>query len=133
MTTPYQAIHRVGLGPGDLAVVVGVGGVGGYAVQIAHAFGAVVAAIDVDPVRLQMAQEHGARLGLRADQLEFKALKQAVRDLAKTHGVPSFRWRIFECSGTPAGQGTCLRCSNTAVTCRWSASPPRRSSCGCPT
>mgnify|MGYP000908345051 CR=1 FL=1 len=106
VTTPYQAIHRVGLGPGDLAVVVGVGGVGGYAVQIAHALGALVVAIDVDPVRLQMSLEHGAKLGLRADQLEFKALKQAVRDLAKANGVPTFRWRIFECSGSPAGQGT---------------------------
>ncbi len=33
-------------------------------------------------------------------------MKQAVRDLAKAHGVQSFRWRIFECSGTPAGQST---------------------------
>jgi len=106
VTTPYQAIHRSGLGQGDLAIVVGVGGVGGYAVQIAAAFGAAVAAIDVDPVRLQMAQQHGAGVALRADQLEFKALKQAVREFAKAHSVPSFRWRIFECSGNPAGQNT---------------------------
>lgn len=106
VTTPYQAIQRAQLAQGDLAVVVGVGGVGGYAVQIAHAMGAVVVALDVDPVRLELAKSHGALLTLRADQLDFKAIKAAVRELAKAHGVPSYRWRIFECSGTTAGQNT---------------------------
>jgi 6-hydroxycyclohex-1-ene-1-carbonyl-CoA dehydrogenase len=106
VTTPWQAIRRASLAAGDLAIVVGVGGVGGYAAQIAHALGAAVVAIDVDPARLQLAQQHGADTALRADQLDFKALKQAVRGLAKERAVPTFRWRIFECSGTPAGQST---------------------------
>ncbi|HUH13470.1 MAG TPA: alcohol dehydrogenase catalytic domain-containing protein, partial [Longimicrobiales bacterium] len=37
VTTPYQAVIRSGLAAGELAIVVGVGGVGGYAVQIAAA------------------------------------------------------------------------------------------------
>lgn len=106
VTTPYQAIRRTNLGPADLAVVVGVGGVGGYAVQIAHALGAAVVAIDVDAGKLELAMQHGAGLALRADQLDFKTLKQAVRTFAKERLVPTFRWRIFECSGTPAGQNT---------------------------
>lgn len=106
VTTPWQAVQRSGLGHGDLAVVVGVGGVGGYAVQIAAALGAHVVAIDVDPVRLEMAGQHGAAVTLRADQLDFKAIKAAVRGLAKERAVPTFRWRIFECSGTTAGQNT---------------------------
>ncbi|HEX6811775.1 MAG TPA: 6-hydroxycyclohex-1-ene-1-carbonyl-CoA dehydrogenase [Planctomycetota bacterium] len=106
VTTPWQAIRRANLAAGDLAIVVGVGGVGGYAAQIAHALGAAVVAIDVDPARLQLAQQHGADIALRADQLDFKAIKQAVRGLAKERAVPAFRWRIFECSGTPAGQST---------------------------
>ena len=48
LTTPYQAVRRAGVAPGDVAVVVGVGGVGGYCVQIARASGATVVAIDVD-------------------------------------------------------------------------------------
>ena len=40
VSTPYQAILRSGLSPGDLAVFVGVGGVGGFGVQIAAARGA---------------------------------------------------------------------------------------------
>ncbi len=40
LTTPYQAVRRAGVTPGSLAIVVGAGGVGGYCVQIARAFGA---------------------------------------------------------------------------------------------
>ena len=106
VTTPFQAIHRSGLGAGDLAVVVGAGGVGGFAVQIAAVAGAHVVAIDVDPARLALAAAHGAGLVLHAGQLDFKALKQAVRSFANGREVASFRWRIFECSGTTAGQST---------------------------
>lgn len=106
VTTPWQAVRRSGLTQGELAVVVGVGGVGGYAVQISKALGASVVAIDVDPSRLALVAEHGADVALRADQLDFKAIRQAVRGLAKEHGVPTYRWKIFECSGTTAGQGT---------------------------
>jgi 6-hydroxycyclohex-1-ene-1-carbonyl-CoA dehydrogenase len=48
LTTPFQAVRRAGVAPGALAVVIGVGGVGGYCVQVASAFGAKVVAIDVD-------------------------------------------------------------------------------------
>jgi 6-hydroxycyclohex-1-ene-1-carbonyl-CoA dehydrogenase len=106
VTTPYQAIRRADLRRGDLAIVVGAGGVGGYAVQIAAALGAQVIAIDIDPTRLGMAASHGAGLTLRSDELDFKTLKQAVRAFAKERDVPTFRWKLFECSGTTAGQNT---------------------------
>jgi len=106
VTTPFQAIQRSGLGAGDLAVVVGAGGVGGFAVQIASARGAHVVAIDIDASRLALAERHGAGLALRADELDFKALKKSLRAFAASRDVPSFRWRIFECSGTTAGQNT---------------------------
>ena len=48
VTTPYQSIRRACVNPGDLVVVIGVGGIGTYAVQIARALGALVAAVDVD-------------------------------------------------------------------------------------
>ena len=67
VTTPYEAIRRSGLGPDDVAVIVGAGGVGGFGVQIAAAVGAAVVAIDVDQARLDLASRHGAGLvlGLR--------------------------------------------------------------------
>ena len=52
VTTPYQAVVRSELMSGDLAIVVGVGGVGTYCAQVAAAFGAHVVAIDVDDARL---------------------------------------------------------------------------------
>lgn len=104
VSTPYQAATRAGLQPGDLAVVVGVGGVGGFCVQIAAALGANVFAIDVDEARLERMRAFGAGATSRPD--DFKALRAQVRSFAKAHGVPSFRWKIFECSGAPAGQTT---------------------------
>ena len=106
VTTPFQAIHRSRLGPGDLAVFVGAGGVGGFGVQIAHALGALVVALDVDQGRLELASGHGASLALRADQLPFKELRGRVRAFAAEHDVPGWRWRVFETSGSPRGQET---------------------------
>lgn len=106
VSTPYQAILRSGLSRGDLAVFVGVGGVGGFGVQIAAAMGATVVAIDVSQERLDALKTFGVSLALRPDRLDPKALRQALRDFAKEKGVPSFRHRIFETSGTVAGQAT---------------------------
>ncbi len=106
VTTPYQAVERSALARGDVAVFVGVGGVGGFGVQIAAARGAHVVAIDVDPLKLAAMGEHGAELTLRADQLDFKALKKQVNAFAAARACPSWRVRIFETSGTPQGQET---------------------------
>lgn len=106
VSTPYQALHRAEVGDGDLVVVVGAGGVGGFAVQIAAARGAVVAAVDVDARRLEALTGHGLALALDASIHGFKQLKAAVRELAAERGVPSFRWKVIECSGSPAGQRT---------------------------
>ncbi|MCK2125753.1 6-hydroxycyclohex-1-ene-1-carbonyl-CoA dehydrogenase [Thauera aromatica] len=104
VTTPYQAVLQAGVEPGDVAVVIGVGGVGGYAVQIANAFGASVVAIDVDPAKLEMMSRHGAALTLNAREISGRDLKKAIEAHAKANGLRLTRWKIFECSGTGAGQ-----------------------------
>ncbi len=106
VSTPYQAIARSGLAAGDLAVFVGVGGVGGFGVQLAAARGAVVVAIDVDGPRLETMKAFGASLALQAGVLDFKQLRAAIQGLAGERGIPSWRHRIFETSGTAAGQET---------------------------
>jgi 6-hydroxycyclohex-1-ene-1-carbonyl-CoA dehydrogenase len=106
VSTPYQAILRAGLAAGDLAVFVGVGGVGGFGVQIAAALGAVVAAIDIDEARLEAMARHGATLTLDARGLDARQLRRQVRELADARSIPTWRTRIFETSGTPAGQAT---------------------------
>jgi 6-hydroxycyclohex-1-ene-1-carbonyl-CoA dehydrogenase len=104
VTTPYQAAMQAGVMPGSLAVVIGVGGVGGYAVQLANAMGASVVAVDVDDAKLEAISAYGAGLTLNAGEFDGRALKKAVVAFAKDKGLPTTEWFIFECSGTPAGQ-----------------------------
>ncbi len=104
VSTAYQAVRRAALGPGDAALVVGAGGVGGFVVQIARALGAHVVACDVGAERLATAQGHGAEVALDAGTLPAAEVRKAAHAQARGWGVPSLRWRIFECSGTPAGQ-----------------------------
>jgi 6-hydroxycyclohex-1-ene-1-carbonyl-CoA dehydrogenase len=106
LTTPYQAVRRAGVTTGSLAIVVGAGGVGGYCVQVAHAFGASVVAIDVDDAKLAAVAPHGAALTLNSATLDGKAIKAAVADFAKKNGLRSTEWFIFECSGSAPGQLT---------------------------
>jgi 6-hydroxycyclohex-1-ene-1-carbonyl-CoA dehydrogenase len=104
LTTPYQAVRRAGVTPGSLAIVVGAGGVGGYCVQVARAFGATVVAIDIDDAKLAAVAEHGASLTLNSKTLDGKAMKQAISAFAKQQGLRATEWFIFECSGSAAGQ-----------------------------
>jgi 6-hydroxycyclohex-1-ene-1-carbonyl-CoA dehydrogenase len=106
VSTSYQAIVRSGLAPGDLAVFIGAGGLGSFGVQVAAAMGAHVVAMDVSEERLALVGSHGASLTLRADELDFKEIKGAIKGFAKEHGIPSYRQKIFETSGTDAGQNT---------------------------
>lgn len=106
VTTPYEAIRRSGLGKEDVAVIVGVGGVGGFGVQIAAALGAAVVAIDIDRERLDLAAQHGARLVLDAGSADIKGLKSAIHSFSKEKARQGIGLKIFEMSGTPAGQAT---------------------------
>jgi 6-hydroxycyclohex-1-ene-1-carbonyl-CoA dehydrogenase len=106
LTTPFQAVQRAGVTPGSLAVVIGAGGVGGYCVQVARAFGATVVAIDVDAGKLETISRHGAALTIDARAQDGKAIKAAVAAFAKKEGLRPTEWFIFECSGTAAGQLT---------------------------
>ncbi len=106
LTTPYQAVRRAGVKPGSLAIVVGVGGVGGYCVQVANAFGAKVVAIDVDDEKLAAMSRHGAALTINSRAQDSKSIKAAVADFAKKNGLRATEWCIFECSGTAPGQLT---------------------------
>jgi len=104
VTTPLEAAARAHLGPEDVAIFVGAGGVGGFGVQIAAALGAEVIAIDVDASRLELAAAHGAALTLTAG--DPRELKKAVRDFRKKSYRKGIGLKIFETSGTTAGQQT---------------------------
>ena len=104
VTTPYQAVIQAGVSEGDLVVVNGVGGVGGYAVQIAASMGATVVAIDVVPGKLAALDPDCAALTLNARNFDGRALKKEIAGFAKANGLRNTEWIILECSGTAAGQ-----------------------------
>lgn len=106
LTTPYQAVVQAEVEPEDLAVVIGVGGVGSYAVQLAHARGATVVAIDVDQAKLDRLEDYGAGMTINAGKVQGRDLRDAVRQFAKDQGLRQTEWKIFECSGTAAGQAS---------------------------
>jgi len=104
VSTAYAAVKKSGLRAGELAIVVGAGGVGGFTVQICAALGARVVAIDVDAEKLRRLEPFGAHVTLDARQHPGKALREAVRGIVREQRLPQAEWRIFETSGTGAGQ-----------------------------
>ncbi len=116
VTTPYQAVVQAGVRDGDFVVVNGVGGVGGYAAQIATAFGATVVAVDVDDDKLANAAGQGAALTLNARNVGPREIKAALQEFAASRHLRQSEWIIFECSGTRAGQETAFSLINYGAT-----------------
>lgn len=104
ISTPYQVIKKSELEAGDLAIVIGVGGVGIYAALISGILGARVLAIDIEDEKLEIAKNNGIDAILNVKGLDIKTIKEKVREIAKGLGVSRFGWKIFEVSGTRAGQ-----------------------------
>lgn len=104
ISTPYQVIKKSELEKGDLAICIGVGGVGVYGALIAKIFGAKVLAVDINEEKLVQAKKNGVDAILNSKGLDIKEVKNKVKELAKELGAPRFGWKIFEFSGTAAGQ-----------------------------
>ena len=60
VATPYHALKRGGVGPGVTVAVIGCGGLGMHAIELAQLAGAHVVAVDVAPVALERATDWGA-------------------------------------------------------------------------
>lgn len=82
--TSYRALKHAGVQAGQRVAIVGVGGLGHLAVQIAKAFGAEVIALDVDADKLAKARELGADHGFDARAPE---TPKAIRALGGAHVV----------------------------------------------
>jgi 6-hydroxycyclohex-1-ene-1-carbonyl-CoA dehydrogenase len=104
VSTPFQAVQRSGLVAGEVAVCIGTGGIGLYGVQIAAATGARVIALDVDERKLEQARTAGAHATLNVRGMPVKDIRRQVRSLAEGLAGPAHLWKIFETSGTRAGQ-----------------------------
>ena len=101
VTTPLQALRRAGTQADDLVIIIGVGGIGTYAVQIAAALGAKVAAIDVAPDKRARATSLGARWTFDPAATDARGIR---KQLGAEAAVSTERWRVLEMSGTARGQ-----------------------------
>lgn len=110
VATPLHAIRRSGVGAGDTALVVGVGGLGAHAIMLlTQVFGERVVAVDTRPAALDRAR------GLGAEQVvDGRAGRVAptVRDLTDG-GVDA----AFDFVGSPAVVEQCLRSLHHGGTC----------------
>jgi len=106
VTTPFMSVKRSGLAEGDLAIIIGAGGVGIHCVQIAAACGAKVLALDIDDTKLEIAKAGGAGAVINVSDKGFKEIRAGVKDAAKAMGAKPFCWKIFETSGSKPGQET---------------------------
>lgn len=104
ISTPYQVLKKSEIESGDLAICIGVGGVGVYGALIAKIMGAKVLAIDINDAKLEAAKKNGVDAVLNSKGKDLKEIKTRVKEIAKELGAPKFGWKIFEFSGTAPGQ-----------------------------
>ena len=110
-TTPYQAAKRADLQPGDNVIVMGItGGVGQYVGQMTKALGAkTVIGIARNQEKLERALKFGADYVINSTGQGCQRHLQGVPRPVQGEGVcPSTGWKIFEVSGSKAGQEIAL-------------------------
>jgi Zn-dependent alcohol dehydrogenase len=104
ISTPYHAVkNRARVQPGDTVVIIGCGGVGMNAVQLASAAGGYVIAVDVAERKLDWAREFGAAKTINASKVErvskeIKKLTGGGADIAmEIIGNPRTIEEAFDC------------------------------------
>jgi 6-hydroxycyclohex-1-ene-1-carbonyl-CoA dehydrogenase len=103
--TAYQSVLRAEVEPDQCLVVIGAGGVGGFAIQVGKLLGAHVIAIDIVPSRLA-AIEPWAEMTLDATAMTIWEIRSAILAFERQRGLPVSGRKILECSGSGAGQET---------------------------
>lgn len=110
ITSPYQAAMKAELKEGDLVVVTGAtGGIGVYMTQIASVLGAKqVVAIARNKEKLQRSLDFGATYAISTLDKSVKDVAAEFKAYCKENKLPSAGWKIFECTGSKAGQEIAL-------------------------
>jgi alcohol dehydrogenase, propanol-preferring len=86
--TTFSAVKRSKIRASELLVVIGAGGLGSTAIQIAkRTTGATVVSIDVDDNKLSLAKKVGADLGINGRNLSAKEIASKVREF--NNGLPA--------------------------------------------
>ncbi len=116
VSTPYQVIKKANIQKNDLAIIIGAGGIGTYAIQIARLFGAKVLSLDINEEKLHNAEKAGANGTLNIKGMDGKSIKQHIKEIVRSWGISPYMWKIFEMSGTAAGQETAFNLLTFAST-----------------
>lgn len=106
ISTPYQTVKRADVLPGDRVVIIGAcGGIGVYVTQMAAAFDAAeVVAIDINEDKLERSLNYGATHTINSRDKSVKEVRDEFRSFCKGKGLPTYGWKILECSGSKPGQ-----------------------------
>jgi (R,R)-butanediol dehydrogenase / meso-butanediol dehydrogenase / diacetyl reductase len=100
MSIAVHAMRRGRLERGDIAVVIGVGGIGAFLAFAAHEFGAIVVATDISAQRLDIARTLGA------DYVVQPGIGAPLHEVLESNGlIPSV---IYEVSGSAHGLAQAL-------------------------
>src|SRR5690606_8196824 len=81
-----------------------------------RARGAQVLAIDIDDAKLDAVKAFGAKATLNVRGLDLRAAKSAVKAAAQKLDAKGHGWKVFEMSGTAAGQELAFNLVNAAGT-----------------
>ncbi|MFO7952228.1 MAG: zinc-binding dehydrogenase [Bacillota bacterium] len=106
VATPFHALSRAGVKTGESVLVIGIGGLGLHAVQLAKIMGAgKVIAMDLDPEKLSLASRVGATMTVNPG--ETKAVEKVIElsgggaDLAiELIGLPQTIRQAIDCTAT---------------------------------
>lgn len=86
--TAWRAMRaRGGIRGGEVAAVIGCGGVGLAAVEIGAALGGRIIAVDLDPNKLEQARNLGAERTIEAGAMDPKELGKAIKQASGADGV----------------------------------------------
>lgn len=104
-TTPFQAAKRADIQVADNVIVIGVGGVGQYMVQVLKALGAAnVIAVDINQERLDTMLNNGADFAVNSMGKSTRDVAGEIKAYRKENNLPGTGWKIFEVSGSKPGQ-----------------------------
>jgi 6-hydroxycyclohex-1-ene-1-carbonyl-CoA dehydrogenase len=111
VASAYQAAKRADVQLGDMVIVIGAtGGAGVYATQICAAMGAKeIIGIARNEEKLQRALKFGATHVISSQNKTIKDVHAKFYAYCRSKGLPPFYgWKIFEWTGTTAGQEIAL-------------------------
>ncbi len=102
VATPYHALKIAGASPGRTIAVIGVGGIGSNAIQLAKGMGAVTIAVSRSEAKLKLARSLGADHALCSAE----SLAKDIQDLTDGYGADI----VLQCSPTEEMDETGFRC-----------------------